>query len=223
MREGSRPDSSTVFGTLAHMAQNSPSDGLEAVLNASLERQRTVMAEQTHKQQVLLLGQSLERLLVSLTKEIETIAKDVGREAFSVSDYADQINRIRVDKKGLLVTYSQWEKLNSDNADPAVGRSVAALELTANKLIEDIRLEMQKAVSQVSQVPITRADVSFRKSIQEETLVNSQSSEISKTTLSVVSSAPPVTLNTPISTPVSTPVSTPSTPIVRRLRYPQFR
>ena len=114
-------------------------EGMEAALNASLERKTTLHAERTRKEQVLELGNNLQRLMVGLTSDVGALRLEVDEGDCTHPQCMDAINSLHDTKIALLRTYAEWQRTHGPKADASVGSTVANLEVTTNRLIDDLK------------------------------------------------------------------------------------
>ena len=133
-------------------------EGLEAALNASMDRQTSSRSNLTSKQQALVLGDNLKRLMVGLTTDIEALRGEVDEGECSTQQCVSSINTLYDTKLALLRTYAEWERVNGPGAESSVGRTVANLELMSNKLIDDFKARMDELNSLIarSRSPVIR-------------------------------------------------------------------
>ena len=124
------------------MALSSKTEGMDAALNTSVERQKSILAQQQNELEALSLGQRLEGCTVALTAEIERVGTDVASKVFEVPEYKDLVDTIHNKQVTLLKAFAIWQKAQGSNAEPGISKTVAGLELAAIELIETIKTKM---------------------------------------------------------------------------------
>ena len=114
-----------------------PAEGIsiQEALNKSIERRKTFQTQQ----EMISLRRDLERYMVGLTAEVAKVGREIEQKAHSYAEYSDFINRIQDLRLTLLTTFAKWHKDSGSVEDGAVGKSVAALELSAGSLIADLK------------------------------------------------------------------------------------
>ena len=85
------------------MALSSKTEGMDAALNTSVERQKSILAQQQNELEALSLGQRLEGCTVALTAEIERVSTDVASKVFEVPEYRDLVDTIHNKQVALLI------------------------------------------------------------------------------------------------------------------------
>ena len=113
--------------------------GMEASLNASIERQSHSREQQTQQQLVLQLGKDLERLMVGLAAAVEEIAREVDEKVFAPAEYYNFIDNLQDARKALFKVFAEWRKQGGPEKDPSVRNTVASLGQVATELIERVR------------------------------------------------------------------------------------
>ena len=144
----------TPISAYINMAYSSNTEGLEAALNASLERQRALVVEPTPKQIQKKWGSNLERVMVSLTAEVERIGKEMERGDHTVAECKAYIDIIHGEKMTLGKIFAQWQRAGGVGADTGVEKTVEAIEQAAENLIKNIRDTLDRVRPEKSSVPI---------------------------------------------------------------------
>ena len=144
----------TPISAYINMAYSSNTEGLEAALNASLERQRALVVEPTPKQIQKKWGSNLERVMVSLTAEVERIGKEMERGDHTVAECKAYIDIIHGEKMTLGKIFAQWQRAGGVGADTGVEKTVEAIEQAAENLIKNIRDTLERVRPEKSSVPI---------------------------------------------------------------------
>ena len=150
------------------MAESNPTEGLQAALNSSIERQKELLAQEEGTHGKLLLGKKLERYMVELTAEVLRISGEVEQHSHTEPDCKKFIDSLHDSKMTLLKTFAQWHRISGPSADPAVGRSVGALELSTNKLITDIKGRMDSVTPVKKPPPVAQAEEVVRPKIRKD-------------------------------------------------------
>ena len=126
------------------MAENNPSNTLEATLNASLQRQSRIREEQADQHNRLLLGKDLGRLLVVINKEVGEIELRVDEAPCTYNEYNEFVNQIHATRMTLLKTQKQWEGRSGFPVEEGVRTAIASLEITSVKLIDKIKTKLSE-------------------------------------------------------------------------------
>ena len=124
------------------MAQNNSLESMAVAHNSSMECQKTILAQQQQELDTVLLGTELEDHTVDLTAEVERIGKEVNQGVFEVPQYKEFVDIIYKKQTGLLKAFVQWKRAQGTDAEPAVGKRVATLEVAAIELIKLIKSKM---------------------------------------------------------------------------------
>ena len=124
------------------MALSNKTEGMDAALNTSVERQKAILAQQQQELDALSLGQKLEGCTVALTVDIERVSTEVASKVFEVPEYRDLVDTIHNKQVELLKAFASWQKAQGSKAEPGIDKKVASLELAAIRLIETIKAKM---------------------------------------------------------------------------------